>query len=115
MQHRTADLRGYDGCKVNQSVGPPATHARSANFLAGGLKTWYATVTGAVRDTTVAGKQESQGSWHNLHRRKLRMALPNPSFEARPNGKPPGPPGAVVYPTPVGPGVLPSVPPQLER
>jgi len=41
---------------------------------------------------------------------------PNPSFEARPNGKPPGPGHryAVHYLWP-GPGVLPSVPPQLER
>jgi hypothetical protein len=41
---------------------------------------------------------------------------PNPSFEARPNGKPPGPGRwyAVHFHRP-GPGVLPSVPPQLER
>jgi len=41
---------------------------------------------------------------------------PNPSFEARPNGKPPGPGHgyAVHYPWP-GPGGLPLVPPQLER
>jgi hypothetical protein len=37
-------------------------------------------------------------------------ALPNPSFEARPNGKPPGPPRVVAYPTHVGPGAFPSVP-----
>ena len=43
------------------------------------------------------------------------MAMPNPSFEARPNGKPPGPPAAFVYHAAVGPGVLPSVPPQLKR
>ena len=46
------------------------------------------------------------------HYRRVR---PNPSFEARPNGKPPGPaPGEAYYPS-AGPGVLPSVPPQLER
>ena len=46
----------------------------------------------------------------------LRIAgRPNPSFEARPNGKPPGPPAAFVYHAAVGPGVLPSVPPQLKR
>ena len=41
---------------------------------------------------------------------------PNPSFEARPNGKPPGPGRwyAVHFHRP-GPGVLPSVPPQLQR
>ena len=40
---------------------------------------------------------------------------PNPSFEARPNGKPPGPAAGLAYHPAAGPGVLPSVPPQLER
>ena len=42
--------------------------------------------------------------------------LPNPSLEARPNGRPPGPGRryAVHFRQP-GPGVLPLVPPQLER
>src|SRR5882672_10943779 len=39
---------------------------------------------------------------------------PNPSFEARPNGKPPGPAPGEVYRPSAGPGALPSVPPQLE-
>ena len=41
---------------------------------------------------------------------------PNPSLEARPNGRPPGPGRryAVHFRQP-GPGVLPLVPPQLER
>ena len=45
-----------------------------------------------------------------------RGVRPNPSFEARPNGKPPGPGRwyAVHFHRP-GPGVLPLVPPQLER
>ena len=42
--------------------------------------------------------------------------LPNPSLEARPNGRPPGPGRryAVHFRQP-GPGILPLVPPQLER
>ena len=42
--------------------------------------------------------------------------MPNPSFEARPNGKPPDPGRwyGVHFHRP-GPGVLPSVTPQLER
>ena len=46
----------------------------------------------------------------------LQPTTPNPSFEARPNGKPPGPAWryAVHFRQP-GPGVLPLVPPQLER
>jgi len=46
----------------------------------------------------------------------LAAPRPNPSFEARPNGKPPSPGRwyAVHFHRP-GLGVLPSVPPQLER
>ena len=49
-------------------------------------------------------------------RRGVRARTPNPSFEARPNGKPPGPGRwyGVHFHRP-GPGVLPLVPPQLER
>ena len=42
-------------------------------------------------------------------------STPNPSFEARPNGRPPGPRRSGAYHLHRGPGVLPSVPPQLER
>ena len=41
---------------------------------------------------------------------------PNPSFDARPNGKPPGPARRyAVHFRQSGPGVSPSAPPQLER
>ena len=40
---------------------------------------------------------------------------PNPSLEARPNSKTPGPRGGRAHFPPRGPGVLLSVPPQLER
>lgn len=44
-----------------------------------------------------------------------RPVTPNPSFEARPKGKPPGPaPGEVYHPS-IGPSGLPSAPPQLQR
>ena len=47
--------------------------------------------------------------------RGTQASSPNPSVEARPNGKPPGPlPGEVYHPS-SGPGALPSVPPHLER
>ena len=42
-------------------------------------------------------------------------STPNPSFEARPNGRPPGPRRSGAYHLHRGPGGLPSVPPQLER
>ena len=41
--------------------------------------------------------------------------LPNPSLEARPNIKTPGPRSGLAHFPPRGPGVLLSVPPQLER
>ena len=46
---------------------------------------------------------------------RLANARPNPSVEARPNGKPPSPLVGVVYHPPVGLGVSPSIPPHLER
>ena len=41
--------------------------------------------------------------------------LPNPSLEARPNIKTPGPRSGLAHFPPRGPGILLSVPPQLER
>ena len=41
--------------------------------------------------------------------------LPNPSLEARPNSKTPGPRSGLAHDPPRRPGVLLSVPPQLER
>jgi hypothetical protein len=46
---------------------------------------------------------------------KLRTTRSNPSVEARPNGKPPGPRGSPGYHPSRGPGALPSAPPHLER
>ena len=55
----------------------------------------------------------------NLGARKagtlLCPVLPNPSLEARPNIKTPGPRNGLAHFPPRGPGVLLSVPPQLER
>ena len=50
-----------------------------------------------------------------LHASHRGAALPNPSLEARPNIKTPGPRGGRAHFPPHGPGVLLSVPPQLER
>ena len=57
------------------------------------------------------------GSVHKaLGTAAVHQVRPNPSLEARPNGRPPGPGRryAVHFRQP-GPGVLPLVPPQLER
>jgi len=68
---------------------------------------WQSCSLGTV--IQAAGKAQTQGC---LQRHQPR---PNPSLEARPNGKPPGPPPGFVYHPSGGPGALPSVPPQLER
>ena len=68
---------------------------------------WQSCSLGTV--IQAAGKAQTPGC---LQRHKPR---PNPSLEARPNGKPPGPlPGCAYHPS-SGPGALPSFPPQLER
>jgi len=57
----------------------------------------------------------TEDSFAELNRLTSAAEAPNPSVEARPNGKPPGPaPGEVHHPS-AGPGVSPSVPPHLER
>ena len=50
-----------------------------------------------------------------LHASLRGPALPNPSLEARPNIKTPGPRSGLAHFPPHGPGVLLLVPPQLER
>ena len=78
----------------------------------GGLNAWHPTIAGAEREAIEASNQEIANSRYPASLR----ALPNPSLEARPNGRPPGPGRryAVHFRQP-GPGVLPSVPPQLKR
>ena len=53
------------------------------------------------------------GTLHTLP--LLPTVMPNPSLEARPNIKTPGPRGGLAHFPPRGPGILLSVPPQLER
>ena len=68
-----------------------------------------------VSATFVARRRPSSHS-HAMPQVPQDASTPNPSFEVRPNGKPPGPGRwyAVHFHRP-GPGVLPLVPPQLER
>ena len=53
-------------------------------------------------------------TWRVLLRYRAHVQ-PNPSLEARPNIKTPGPRSGLAHFPPRGPGVLLSVPPQLER
>ena len=56
------------------------------------------------------------GSISPMNVTALIAVRPNPSVEARPNGRPPGPAGRYgVHFLPAGPGVLPLVPPHLKR
>ena len=101
-----------------QSVRRAAAASLGASIQAtcsGGLNTWHATVGGAEREAPVAGRQEVSGSWQVQHQRSYGAVLPNPSLEARPNIKTPGPRSGLAHFPPRGPGVLLLVPPQLER
>ena len=65
-----------------------------------------------------ASSRFAQANCTTLAKARFRGAAqagPNPSVEARPNGKPPGPRGREAYHVPRGPGALPSVPPHLKR
>jgi hypothetical protein len=59
---------------------------------------------------TCGGPHGVTTPWLGHDQRFFRAALPNPSLKPSPNGGPPGPRGAVVYPAPRGPGVPPSGP-----
>ena len=62
-------------------------------------------------------RRTSRGAGDQMHLVRVKpRVLSNPSFEARPNGKPPGPGHRYgVHFLGPGPGGLPSVPPQLKR
>ena len=83
---------------------------RHARFLAGAADAEY-------RDCSCrSAEREAESLAWKCNPFREPPLMPNPSFEARPNGKPPGPGRwyAVHFHRP-GPGVMPSVPPQLER
>ena len=90
---------------------PAATRCARRSVIAGPAAAGYRHRYLGSRDGAVPVACGAKGN-----ARRLRAVLPNPSFEARPNGKPPGPGRwyAVHFHRP-GPGVLPLVPPQLER
>ena len=110
MPNRQAEPRRDHWISVSSS-GRLLAHGLSV-ISRGGLNAWHPTIAGAEREATEASNQEIANSRYPASLR----ALPNPSLEARPNGRPPGPVWryAVQFRQP-GPGVLPSVPPQLER
>jgi hypothetical protein len=64
---------------------------------------------------TVASQELARASQARATLHPCRPMLPNPSFEARPNGIALGPRSALVHDALRGPSAIPSVPPQLER
>ena len=73
-------------------------------------------VSNLVGNEIANGSASSTNTGAGLGLVTLRQAaLPNPSLEARPNIKTPGPRSGAGYYPPRGPGVLLLVPPQLER
>ena len=76
---------------------------------------WQASLVSADRLAFVLIHQSQWPEWHTPRLPVTAPVLPNPSLEARPNIKTPGPRGGLAHFPPRGPGVLLSVPPQLER
>ena len=97
LRHRGAP-RIQVGCSTGRSLPVLVTFARGS------------------RKSSGMPRSVGQLAGTSLWRLRVQSAAPNPSVKARPNGKPPGPGRryAVHFRRP-GPGVLPSVPPYLER
>ncbi len=97
----------YPVCRAAAGSAAPAS-----TFHAGGLKKRHARAIGAERQAKVAHQEKPQvPACFGIGRRSDHRALrPNPSLKRSANGRPPGPCGAVGYPAPHGPGVLPLSP-----
>ena len=108
-------------CVISKRAAAPGTASRNQQVLrraytANSLARWHKSVP--------LHRQQygASGIWRRalrgllvLHASYRGPALPNPSLEARPNSKTPGPRSGLAHFPPRGPGVLLSVPPQLER
>ena len=87
------------------SIGPLSRRLECAAHH--GLQRGAGSTRSRLRGTT--------GPWQARQQHTPGTVLPNPSLEARPNIKTPGPRSGAGYYPHRGPGVLLSVPPQLER
>ena len=113
--HRFAGSASCQSVSYRESVSrppPPAEHGlRSAPPLAAGRPPPRRLEGKRSPGTTIR-----RALCPHCNLAAINAVKPNPSLEARPNGRPPGPAGRYgVHFLPAGPGVLPSVPPQLER
>ncbi len=105
-------------CTAQESVfwasAASKVRALSVRESASASRPRLATFFSAERDAVVlAGQSDLALAGSAI--RNTRTPMPNPSVEARPNGKPPGPVCGALYSPQPGPGALPSVPPHLER
>ena len=76
---------------------------------------WRASLVSAERLAFVLLHQSQLPQWHTTRLPLTAPVMPNPSLEARPNIKTPGPRSGRAHFPPRGPGVLLLAPPQLER
>ena len=104
---------------VSQFFGPAAVSSAAASFclVRGGRQRRGASAWPARSGLLLIWSTRVNNTGGTLRTLPLPpTVMPNPSLEARPNGRPPGPAWRyAVHFRQSGPGVLPLVPPQLER
>ena len=104
---------------VSQFFGPAAVRSAPASFclVRGGRQRRAASAWPARSGLLLIWSTKVNNTGGTLRTLPLPPTMmPNPSLEARPNGRPPGPAWRyAVHFRQSGPGVLPLVPPQLER
>ena len=108
-------------CAISRRSAAPDTpsrnqrvRCRTAYFCS--LARWHKSVPGQLlRPGAGSVLRRPRRGFCALHAAHRGRALPIPSLEARPNSKTPGPRSGLAHFPPRGPGVLLSVPPQLER
>ena len=103
---------------VSQFFGPAAVRSAEASFclVRGGRQRRGASAWSARSGLLLIWSTKVHNTGGTLRTLPLPpTVMPNPSLEARPNIKTPGPRSGLAHFPPRGPGVLLSVPPQLER
>ena len=103
---------------VSQFFGPAAVRTAAASFclVRGGRQRRGASAWPARSGLLLVWSSKVNNTGGTLRTLPIPPAvMPNPSLEARPNIKTPGPRGGRAHFPPRGPGALLSVPPQLER
>ena len=108
-------------CAISRRAAAPDTASRNQQvlrraFTVNCLARWHKSLPLHRQQRGAGGIMcRSLRGLYVLHASHRGPALPNPSLEARPNIKTPGPRSGLAHFPPHGPGVLLLVPPQLER